>query len=146
MRKLQSKPWSCSQNLGVDTLHTFFNLMELIVTNVKSKCVLIIISLWTVGMWDYWFWYLKIIGEAVLAPVKLGFVYQPNRAYNEQCSSDEHVFWLIRACQTWVWPLFRPACVARQIGWPDGLTGQLCVSFSFGLIIWYSWLIHVYDF
>lgn len=34
--------------------------------HVKSKCVLIVILWWTIGIWDNWFRYLKIISEVVL--------------------------------------------------------------------------------
>ena len=32
----------------------------------KIKVCLIILWWWTIGIWDYWFWYLEIIGKVVL--------------------------------------------------------------------------------
>ena len=37
----------------------------------KIKVCLIVILWWKIGIWDYWFWYLEIIGEVVLEMIDI---------------------------------------------------------------------------
>ena len=85
---------------------------------VKSNVFLIIILWWTIGIGDYWFWYLEFIYEVVLemigfyrycaglGPVRPGMC----------CRSDQRVS-------------------RGQTGAARGLTGRLCVGFGFGLFV-----------
>ena len=79
---------------------------------VRSKCVLILILWWTIGICDYWFWYWSLLSKW---------------------------FWMIGFTGAVILcgPV-RPGGGCRLDRLACGLTGRRYVGFGFGLFVWIS--------
>ena len=72
----------------------------------KMKVFFILILWWPIGIWDYWFWYLEIIGKVVLEMI--GFAGDEQRLLIERVRSDRvvvagqtGVYRAVRSASTW---------------------------------------------
>jgi hypothetical protein len=99
---------------------------------VRWTCVLILIMWWTIGICDYWFWYLEIIVEVVLKMI------------------DFHVMNRVAVLSG---PVKPGRCCRSDRRYVNGQTGQPAVwpadavsVLVSGCFFGYLWLFHVYGF